>query len=94
MYAVPTPELESLLARTRSLYGAGMGFAGLGLLSSMVKATVGLRWEQEGSMADILAVIDTDICQAIQVRFRIRYGPLNLLINVTRVARKSSREDV
>jgi len=44
-----------------------MGFSGLGLLSAVVKATVGLRWEQEGSiMVDILAVIDMDICQAIQ----------------------------
>ena len=49
-----------------------MGLAGLGLLSSVVKATVGLRWEQEGSiMVDILAVIDMDICQAIQVGFNI-----------------------
>ncbi|KAI9457363.1 hypothetical protein HD554DRAFT_2142888 [Boletus coccyginus] len=66
IHAVPTPELENALARARALYGAGMGFAGLSLLSSVVKATVGLRWEQVGSMADILAIIDTDICQAIQ----------------------------
>ncbi|KAG9311203.1 hypothetical protein JVU11DRAFT_8278 [Chiua virens] len=66
IHAVPTPELENILARVRSLYGAGMGFAGLGVLSSVVKATVGLQWEQQGSMADILAVIDTDISQAIQ----------------------------
>ena len=72
IHAVPTPELENILARARSLYGAGMGFSGLGLLSAVVKATVGLRWEQEGSiMVDILAVIDMDICQAIQVGFNI-----------------------
>ena len=71
-----------------------MGFAGLILLSSVVKATIGLRWEQEGSMADILAVVDTDICQAIQVRFGIQYGALNFLIDVTRVVMKSSMEDV
>ncbi|KAG6377999.1 hypothetical protein JVT61DRAFT_14797 [Boletus reticuloceps] len=53
IHVVPTPELENVLARARSLYGA---------------ATVGLRWETEGSMANILAVIDTDICQAIQHR--------------------------
>lgn len=67
IHAVPTPELGNVLARARSLYGAGMGFAGLGLLSSVVKATIGLRWEKQGLMADVLAVIDTDICQAIQV---------------------------
>ncbi|KAF8121152.1 hypothetical protein EV363DRAFT_1421556 [Boletus edulis] len=66
IHVVPTPELENVLARARSLYGAGMGFVSLSLLSSVVKATVGLRWETEGSMANMLAVIDTDICQAIQ----------------------------
>ncbi|KAF9236540.1 hypothetical protein BU15DRAFT_89074 [Melanogaster broomeanus] len=60
------PTQNNVLARARSLYGAGMGFTSLSLLSSVVTATVGLRWEQEGSMADILAVIDADICQAIQ----------------------------
>lgn len=94
IHAVPSPELENALARARSLYGAGMGFAGLGLLSSVVKATVGLRWEQEGFMADILADIDTDICQAIQVGFRMQYGTFDLLINVTRAAEKSLREGV
>lgn len=44
-----------------------MGFASLGLLTSIVSATVGLRWEWDGSMAATLAVIDTDISQAIQV---------------------------
>ncbi|KIJ64168.1 hypothetical protein HYDPIDRAFT_28612 [Hydnomerulius pinastri MD-312] len=66
IYAVPTPELENVLARARSLYGAGMGFTSLALLSSVVKSTVGLRWEQDGLMADTLAVIDADISQAIQ----------------------------
>ncbi len=32
-----------------------------------MRATVGLRWEDDGDMADILAVIDADIGQAIQV---------------------------
>ncbi|KAI6161010.1 hypothetical protein EDD17DRAFT_712856 [Pisolithus thermaeus] len=67
IHAVPTASLDNILARIRSLYGAGMGFASLGLLASIVKATIGLRWEREGSMATTLAVIDTDISQAIQV---------------------------
>jgi hypothetical protein len=45
-----------------------MGFASLSLLASIVRATIGLRWEDEGDMADFLAVIDSDITQAIQVR--------------------------
>ena len=60
------PSLHDLLTRARSLYGAGLGFASLGLLSSIVRATIGLRWEVDGDMADILAVIDADIGQAIQ----------------------------
>jgi len=48
------------------MYGAGMGFSSLGLLSSVVRATLGLRWEDDGDMADILAVVDIDIGQAIQ----------------------------
>ncbi|KAH7909489.1 hypothetical protein BJ138DRAFT_1066952 [Hygrophoropsis aurantiaca] len=64
--AIPTPELNNVLSRARSLYGAGMGFASLGVLSSVVRATIGLRWEPEGPVADALAVIDADISQAIQ----------------------------
>ncbi|KAL4062829.1 hypothetical protein V8B97DRAFT_2106247 [Scleroderma yunnanense] len=66
IYAIPTTNLDNILARCRSLYGAGMGFASLGLLTSIVSATVGLRWEWDGCMAATLAVIDTDISQAIQ----------------------------
>jgi len=66
IYAAPTPELEGVLSRARSLYGAGMGHVSLQSLLLVVKATIGLRWEKEGSMADVLADIDADICQAIQ----------------------------
>lgn len=66
IHAVPSSGLDNTLARIRSLYGAGMGFASLKHLASIVNATVGLRWELDGSMATTLAVIDTDISQAIQ----------------------------
>jgi len=66
----PMPPLYDLLTRARSLYGAGLGFASLAVLSSIVRATIGLRWEDDGDMADILAVIDADIGQAIQASFR------------------------
>ena len=65
--ATPLPHLHDLLTRARSLYGAGLGFLSLSVLASIVRATVGLRWEDDGDMADILAVIDADIGQAIQV---------------------------
>ncbi|KAJ7082320.1 hypothetical protein C8R44DRAFT_60117 [Mycena epipterygia] len=62
----PTPLLYDLLKRARALYGSGMGFASLGLLTTAVRATLELRWDREGEMADALAVIDSDIAQAIQ----------------------------
>ncbi|TFK64863.1 hypothetical protein BDN72DRAFT_861066 [Pluteus cervinus] len=62
----PSPQLHETLMRARSLYGAGLGFASLGVLTTIVKASIGLRWEEEGDMADILAEIDADIGQAIQ----------------------------
>lgn len=67
IHAVPTPDLDKALARARSLYGAGMGFSSLNILTSVVKATIGLRWEDNGAMEHDLAVTDSDISQAIQV---------------------------
>lgn len=64
----PTPQLTEALARARSLYGAGMGFASLGVLEAVVKATIGLRWEAGSEMSEILALVDADISQAIQVK--------------------------
>lgn len=66
--ATALPQLYDTLSRARTLYGAGLGFASLSVLSQVVRATIGLRWEEDGDMADILAVIDADIGQAIQVR--------------------------
>lgn len=65
---MPTQQLLDTLTRVRSLYGVGLGFASLSVLASVVYATIGLRWESlaDGVMADILAVIDADIGQAIQ----------------------------
>lgn len=65
-YVAATPKLNSLLAYTRSLYGAGMGFDSIDVLTGIVRATTGLRWDATGSLTDVFAVIDTDISQAIQ----------------------------
>ncbi|KAJ7289357.1 hypothetical protein C8J57DRAFT_1430216 [Mycena rebaudengoi] len=62
----PTQQLHELLKRARALYGSGMGFASLGLLAFAVRSTIGLRWELDGEVAEILAVIDADVAQAIQ----------------------------
>jgi hypothetical protein len=44
-----------------------MGIASLVVLASVIRATLGLRWDEEGEMADALAIIDVDLTQAIQV---------------------------
>jgi hypothetical protein len=44
-----------------------MGFESLSVLAMIVKATVGMRWNNDSHMSDALAVVDTDISQAIQV---------------------------
>lgn len=44
-----------------------MGLASLGVLESVVRGTIGLRWEEMGEMSDVLALVDADISQAIQV---------------------------
>jgi hypothetical protein len=64
---MPTPHLYDVLLRARSLYGVGMGIASLVVLASVVRATLGLRWDEEGEMADVLAIIDVDLTQVIQV---------------------------
>jgi hypothetical protein len=64
---VPTPHLNDVLIRARSLYGVGMGIASLGVLTSVVRATLGLRWGEDSEMAEVLAIVDVDLTQAIQV---------------------------
>ncbi|THH15431.1 hypothetical protein EW146_g5039 [Bondarzewia mesenterica] len=64
--AIATESLHDALAHARSLYGAGMGFTSLGVYASIVRLTLGLRWTNDGETADSLALIDGDICQAIQ----------------------------
>ena len=64
--AMPAEALETTLRHSRSLYGAGMGFASLGVLTAVVKATIGLQWDMDGTMADALVAVDADISQAIQ----------------------------
>lgn len=62
----PSSELPHILRRARVLYGAGMGFTSLGVLAEVVRSTVGMRWEEDSEMADVLTAIDADMTQAIQ----------------------------
>lgn len=43
-----------------------MGLASLSVFTTIVQQTVGLRWTAEGEMADMLTLIDGDMCQAMQ----------------------------
>lgn len=61
-----SPSLEATLRRARALYGAGMGFASLALLTSVARGTLGRRWDLDGALAATLAAVDADIAQALQ----------------------------
>ncbi|KXN89077.1 hypothetical protein AN958_06346 [Leucoagaricus sp. SymC.cos] len=66
VFHIPTQALYDLLIRTRKLYGVGFGSSSLPLLTAIVRATIGIRWRGHGEMADLLAIVDNDISQAIQ----------------------------
>ncbi|GBE87182.1 hypothetical protein SCP_1004290 [Sparassis crispa] len=99
--AVPTVELQTTLARVRALYGCGMGFASLRVLAGVVRATVGLRWKEGSEIEDLLASVDSDICQGIQSsREEMEGGRVSDLetardaVNELRSAVKESLQDV
>jgi hypothetical protein len=91
---VPTSQLDDTLAQARALYGAGMGFASLVILESIVRATVGLRWKEGGELSDILTVVDADISQAIQVSNKFRYHPRFFFFLVNSQSNQSSKEEI
>ncbi|KAJ3916359.1 hypothetical protein F5877DRAFT_69127 [Lentinula edodes] len=63
---IPTHTLKEVIARARTVYGVGMGFASLEILIPIVEATRGAKWKRDGSTAEILTEVDADIVQAIQ----------------------------
>jgi hypothetical protein len=62
----PTNTLAEVLARARTVYGVGMGFASLELLIPAVEATIGAKWTKGSYTEEVLTEIDADIVQAIQ----------------------------
>jgi hypothetical protein len=62
----PTSTLYDILAHARALYGAGMGLTSFGVLATVIRTSLGLRWTPFGAAAEAFALIDGDICQAIQ----------------------------
>lgn len=91
-FTVPTDALRSTMVEARCLYGSGLGFAGIRLLSGLVRQTLGRRWRHEGSTMVVLSELDIDITQAIQVRLRLSLcGVFNQL---TTIVLQSSKEEV
>jgi hypothetical protein len=62
----PADPFYDSLRVARSLYGAGLGLSALRHLTLAVQQTIGLRWEEDDDLADQLAVLDSDMTQAIQ----------------------------
>lgn len=63
----PTQTLLETVARARTVYGVGMGFASLEILIPIVEATIDAKWVEDGATAQVLMEVDADIVQAIQV---------------------------
>lgn len=59
-------KLNGLLAYARSLYGAGMGFDSIDILTGIVRTATSLRWDPNDTVVNDLAIIDADISQAVQ----------------------------
>jgi len=65
-FSRPADPFYDTLRAARSIYGAGLGFMALRHLTPAMQQTIGLRWEDDDEMADSLAVLDSDMTQAIQ----------------------------
>ncbi|KAG9033318.1 hypothetical protein FRB95_000325 [Tulasnella sp. JGI-2019a] len=65
-FAVPTKALYDTLARARALFGVGLGFESLPILTSIINRILPLQWEIDSEMEDALIVLDADLAQAIQ----------------------------
>ncbi|KAG8858942.1 hypothetical protein FRB96_004762 [Tulasnella sp. 330] len=64
--AMPTKALYDTLARARALFGVGLGFESLPVLTSIVSRILPLQWEIDSEMEDALIVLDADLAQAVQ----------------------------
>lgn len=79
-----------------------MGFASLRLLTEVVRSTLGLRWDEDDETADALAVIDSDITQAIQsakeelsrIRGESEFAEARGVVNELRACIGESTDDV
>jgi hypothetical protein len=63
---LPGADLLPALRHARSLYGAGLGLTSLDVFAEIISSTIERRWTEDGTTAEMLAIIDGDLCQAIQ----------------------------
>jgi hypothetical protein len=61
----PTPAFESLLARARARYGAGLGASSILVLLPIVDAAATIQWTEESPIEDALSIVDCDIAAAL-----------------------------
>jgi len=61
-----TPVVADLLRRARALFGAGLGLQSLPILTLLIHGTHSLHWTEDGDFVDTLAILDSDISQAVQ----------------------------
>jgi len=61
-----TPVVADLLRRARALFGAGLGLQSLPILTLLIHGTHSLHWSEDGEFVDTLAILDSDISQAVQ----------------------------
>lgn len=79
-----------------------MGFASLRLLTEVVRRTLGIRWHEDDEVADTLAVIDSDITQAIQsckeeitrIRGESDFNEAREIVTELRACIEESKDDV
>lgn len=64
--AAPTKSLYDTLARARGLFGVGLGFESLPVLTNIIRRMTPLRWEEETEMETALCILDADVAQAVQ----------------------------
>lgn len=61
----PTPAFESLLARARARYGAGLGASSILVLLPIVDSAATIQWSENSRVEDALSIVDCDVAAAL-----------------------------
>jgi len=63
--AIPTPAFETLLARARARYGAGLGCSSVLVLLPIVEVAATMQWAEGSAIEEALSIVDCDIAAAL-----------------------------